>query len=360
MGTKNPLVAKLSQFAGRCRTKISVCLEALLLAGGALRAPESTSWLRAKLRGHCLWSLGGWRVAIGPDARRKAANPDHPITRGLILACPRFSCSTPWTIPSPLWGRPRIAGNRTGGRDRYHRETIPGSVPGLWWSVMQEEAMLRERIVALRPPQRAAGRVAYLFVRDRFGGSGAVGMAEDHAIRLPFTQTDLADMLGLTPVHTKPRPSKNSGARRADRARHIDASPYSTSRVCRRFPASRRIISSSTATPPRGAAVFRWPASGGRGRSCRSELAQEDHVSLLIWALLAAASPRQEAVLPPLRARPQHPKGLRLHSGGRRLEPLRFQSTLQQFANGSRAGSASGDRIEKSSTALSSSALSMI
>jgi hypothetical protein len=27
-------------------------------------------------------------------------------------------------------------------------------------------------------------------------------MAEDHAIRLPFTQTDLADMLGLTSVHT--------------------------------------------------------------------------------------------------------------------------------------------------------------
>jgi hypothetical protein len=27
-------------------------------------------------------------------------------------------------------------------------------------------------------------------------------MAEDHAIRLPFTQTDLADTLGLTSVHT--------------------------------------------------------------------------------------------------------------------------------------------------------------
>jgi hypothetical protein len=27
-------------------------------------------------------------------------------------------------------------------------------------------------------------------------------MAEDHSILLPFTQTDLADMLGLTAVHT--------------------------------------------------------------------------------------------------------------------------------------------------------------
>src|SRR5436305_13633397 len=30
----------------------------------------------------------------------------------------------------------------------------------------------------------------------------AIGLAEDHAIRLPFTQSDLADMLGLTSVHT--------------------------------------------------------------------------------------------------------------------------------------------------------------
>jgi Crp-like helix-turn-helix domain len=65
---------------------------------------------------------------------------------------------------------------------------------------MQEEAMLRERIVALGR-RTARGRVTYLLCelvwRER-----AIGMAEDHAIRLPFTQTDLADMLGLTSVHT--------------------------------------------------------------------------------------------------------------------------------------------------------------
>jgi len=70
----------------------------------------------------------------------------------------------------------------------------------LWWSTMQEEAMLREQIVALGR-RSARGRVAYLLCelvwRER-----AIGMAEDHAIRLPFTQTDLADMLGLTSVHT--------------------------------------------------------------------------------------------------------------------------------------------------------------
>ena len=69
----------------------------------------------------------------------------------------------------------------------------------LWWSAMQEEAMLRERIVALGR-RSARGCVAYplceLVFRQR-----AIGVAEDHAIRLRLTQTDLADALGLTSVH---------------------------------------------------------------------------------------------------------------------------------------------------------------
>lgn len=66
----------------------------------------------------------------------------------------------------------------------------------LWWSAMQEEAMLRERIVALGR-RSARGCVAYLLcelvLRQR-----VIGVAEDHAIRLPLTQTDA---LGLTSVH---------------------------------------------------------------------------------------------------------------------------------------------------------------
>jgi hypothetical protein len=60
--------------------------------------------------------------------------------------------------------------------------------------------MLRERIVALGR-RSARGRVAYLLC-ELVWRQRAIGMAEDHAIRLPFTQTDLADMLGLTSVHT--------------------------------------------------------------------------------------------------------------------------------------------------------------
>jgi CRP-like cAMP-binding protein len=69
----------------------------------------------------------------------------------------------------------------------------------LSWSAMQEGAMLRERIVALGR-RDARGRVAYLLC-ELVWRQRAVRMAEDHAIRLPLTQTDLADTLGLTAVH---------------------------------------------------------------------------------------------------------------------------------------------------------------
>ena len=70
----------------------------------------------------------------------------------------------------------------------------------LWSSAMQEQSIMRERIVALGR-RSARGRVAY-FLCELVWRQRAVGMAEDHAIRLPFTQTDLADTLGLTSVHT--------------------------------------------------------------------------------------------------------------------------------------------------------------
>jgi hypothetical protein len=65
---------------------------------------------------------------------------------------------------------------------------------------MQESAMLRERVVALGR-RSARGRVAYILC-ELVWRQRAIGMALDHLIRLPFTQTDLADMLGLTSVHT--------------------------------------------------------------------------------------------------------------------------------------------------------------
>ena len=68
----------------------------------------------------------------------------------------------------------------------------------LWWSARQEDAMLRERIVSLAR-RNARGRVAYLLC-ELVWRQRAIRMSEGHAIRLPLTQTDLADALGLTPI----------------------------------------------------------------------------------------------------------------------------------------------------------------
>jgi CRP-like cAMP-binding protein len=68
-----------------------------------------------------------------------------------------------------------------------------------WWSARQEDAMLRERIVTLGR-RNARGRVAYLLC-ELMWRLRAVGGSEKDAVRLPMTQTDLADALGLTPVY---------------------------------------------------------------------------------------------------------------------------------------------------------------
>jgi CRP-like cAMP-binding protein len=69
----------------------------------------------------------------------------------------------------------------------------------LWWSTLQEEAILRERIVALGR-RSARGRVVYLLC-ELVWRQKAVRLAEDHAIRLPLKRIELADALGPTPVH---------------------------------------------------------------------------------------------------------------------------------------------------------------
>ena len=77
-----------------------------------------------------------------------------------------------------------------------HRPRISAA---LWWSSLQEEAMLRERIVSLGR-RDARGRVAYLLC-ELLWRHAAVGLTDGETFRLPLTQTELADTLGLTPVH---------------------------------------------------------------------------------------------------------------------------------------------------------------
>ena len=75
----------------------------------------------------------------------------------------------------------------------------PRVAAALWWSALQEEAMLRERIVSLGR-RDARGRVAYLLC-ELLWRYAAVGLTNGGTFRLPLTQTELADTLGLTPVH---------------------------------------------------------------------------------------------------------------------------------------------------------------
>ncbi len=69
----------------------------------------------------------------------------------------------------------------------------------LWWSSLQEESMLRERIVSLGR-RDARGRVAYLLC-ELLWRHAAIGLTNGDVFRLPLTQTELGDTLGLTPVH---------------------------------------------------------------------------------------------------------------------------------------------------------------
>ena len=69
----------------------------------------------------------------------------------------------------------------------------------LWWSSMQEEAMLRERIVSLGR-RDARGRIAYILC-ELLWRHTAVGLTSNGTFQLPLTQTELGDTLGLTPVH---------------------------------------------------------------------------------------------------------------------------------------------------------------
>ncbi len=90
----------------------------------------------------------------------------------------------------------------------FHRPRISAA---LWWSSQQEEAMLRERIVSLGR-RDARGRIAYLLC-ELLWRHAAIGLTDGGVFRLPLTQTELGDTLGLTPVHVN-RVLKEFRARR--------------------------------------------------------------------------------------------------------------------------------------------------
>ncbi|SDO60182.1 cAMP-binding domain of CRP or a regulatory subunit of cAMP-dependent protein kinases [Methylobacterium phyllostachyos] len=75
----------------------------------------------------------------------------------------------------------------------------PGLAAAFWRDTLLDAAVLREWLISTG--QRLAfEHVAHLFC-ELYLRLRSVGLAEDHRCPMPITQTDIADALGLTPVH---------------------------------------------------------------------------------------------------------------------------------------------------------------
>ena len=193
-GAWNPLVAKLSQFAPLSNKDIGVletlCLPEVRFGAGANVVVEGETPRSAFVvtRGMAC------RFRLMPDGKRQILT---------ILIPGDFFDLHVFLLKAMDHSVAAIGPTRIAAIGREAVIDIIANHPrigaALWWSAMQEEAMLRERIVALGR-RSARGRVAYILC-ELVWRQRSIGIAEDHAIRLPFTQTDLADMLGLTSVH---------------------------------------------------------------------------------------------------------------------------------------------------------------
>ena len=86
-------------------------------------------------------------------------------------------------------------------RDRLIAEMFdhPHVTVALWWNALQREAILRERITAIGR-RDAYARVAHLLC-EMFERLTLVGETVDHNYKLPVTQAELGDALGLSEVY---------------------------------------------------------------------------------------------------------------------------------------------------------------
>jgi CRP-like cAMP-binding protein len=164
-GHENALVAKLSQFAPLSHKDIGL-LEALCLPEERFRAGANIVVEGENPRSAFVLTRGmACRFRLMPDGRRQILTilipGDFFDLHGFLLKATDHSVAA--------IGPTRIAA--------IGREVVidiianhPRIGAALWWSAMQQDAMLRERIVALGR-RSARGRVAYLFC-ESFGGNG--------------------------------------------------------------------------------------------------------------------------------------------------------------------------------------------
>jgi CRP-like cAMP-binding protein len=91
----------------------------------------------------------------------------------------------------------------------------PRTSVALWWSSLQQQAILRERITVIGR-RDAHARIAHLLC-EIFERLRLVGETADHRYLLPVTQIELADALGMSDVHA------NRMLRRLQQEKLIDA-----------------------------------------------------------------------------------------------------------------------------------------
>jgi CRP-like cAMP-binding protein len=75
----------------------------------------------------------------------------------------------------------------------------PGIALAFWWSTLQDEGVLRQRIID-EGRRDALSRIAFL-IYEMLLRMRAFSVVDDDNFEFPITQSDLADATGLTPVH---------------------------------------------------------------------------------------------------------------------------------------------------------------
>jgi CRP-like cAMP-binding protein len=192
-GERNPLVVKLQTVTDLPHEDIAalnaVCTDTRELAGrrNIIREGDRPEFVHLILDG---WAA---RYKVLPDGSRQ-------ITAFLI---PGDCCDMHVTILGEMDHSIATVGRATVAyiprRDMEALTQRPKVACAFWWATLVDEAVLRAWVVNVgrRAAYEAVGHlICELYVRME-----NVGLAADHRFELPLTQEEIADALGLTPVH---------------------------------------------------------------------------------------------------------------------------------------------------------------
>src|SRR4051794_39277124 len=192
-GATTPLVAKLETVA-RLSAEDREALGALSVNVRELDA-RRTIIREGERADHVHLILEGWAARY-----KLLANGSRQITAFLI---PGDFCDLHVTILGEMdhsiatLTRARVAYVPRGRMEALTER--PGIARAFWWATLVDEAVLRSWIVNIgrRDAYQATGHLmCELYLRLK-----TVGLTEDQHFELPLTQEEIADALGLTPVH---------------------------------------------------------------------------------------------------------------------------------------------------------------